>query len=419
MADAEDPRRRHSLASGDDARDAADPPPPPADSPSTSSSGRSSSSRGWGARGPVATLVNELVDALRPTAQSERRRRAVFQHIAQLVEGCFAGEDVLVTAFGSVPLRTYLPDGDIDVCLLGPHELLSKDSWTTRLREHIEDAETMAAAHCAATGDPPCEFAVSEIHVIHAEVKLMKCICDGVVVDISANQFGGLATLGFLEEVDAFIARGGIFKRSVLLIKAWAFYEARLLGAHHALVSTYALETLVLFILNAFHERLATPLEVLHEFLRYFAEFDWDRDAVSILGPVRLADLGATSSHSHRPGALGELEKNFPENSLLTREFLWRMLDKYGHDSIMREMREASAAGRSNSSSASGGGARGGGGAHGASSPAPPPRRPGGRCPSSTSTSSTLCFRAITSGGAFLRATRFASARRSRLARRA
>jgi hypothetical protein len=24
-----------------------------------------------------------------------------------------------VTAFGSVPLRTYLPDGDIDVCLLG------------------------------------------------------------------------------------------------------------------------------------------------------------------------------------------------------------------------------------------------------------------------------------------------------------
>ena len=37
------------------------------------------------------------------------------------------------------------------------------------------------------------------IHIIHAEVKLMKCIADGMVVDISANQFGGLATLGFLE----------------------------------------------------------------------------------------------------------------------------------------------------------------------------------------------------------------------------
>lgn len=57
------------------------------------------------------------------------------------------------------------------------------------------------------------------IHIIHAEVKLMKCIADGMVVDISANQFGGLATLGFLEEVDAFIALGGIFKRSIILIK--------------------------------------------------------------------------------------------------------------------------------------------------------------------------------------------------------
>ena len=50
----------------------------------------------WGASGPVATLVNELIDALRPTEQSDRRRRAVFQHVASLVDGCFAGENVLV-----------------------------------------------------------------------------------------------------------------------------------------------------------------------------------------------------------------------------------------------------------------------------------------------------------------------------------
>ena len=53
---------------------------------------------GWGSHGPVAKLVNELIDALRPTPQSERRRRAVFQHIAKLVNGCFAGENVLVSA---------------------------------------------------------------------------------------------------------------------------------------------------------------------------------------------------------------------------------------------------------------------------------------------------------------------------------
>ena len=195
-----------------------------------------------------------------------------------------------------MPLRTYLPDGDIDVCLLGPHELLAKDHWTTRLRAHIERAEAASAAAARELDTKPNEFAVSEIHVIHAEVKLMKCICDGVVVDVSANQFGGLATLGFLEEVDAFIGRGSIFKRSIVLIKAWGFYESRVLGAHHALISTYALETLVLYVLNAFHEELTTPLEVLHKFLTFFAEFDWDTHAVSIHGPVPLDALDAVRS---------------------------------------------------------------------------------------------------------------------------
>jgi hypothetical protein len=162
----------------------------------------------------------------------------------------------------------------------------------------------------------------------------MKCICDGVVVDVSANQFGGLATLGFLEEVDFFISEKmnspGLFKRSIVLIKAWGFYEGRLLGAHHALISTYALETLVLYVLNKFHrsKSLTTPLEVLHTFLQTFAEFDWDTHAVSIHGPVLIADLvNGTVSGDEVDGA---------EDELLTREFMWRMLDKYGNESIMR-----------------------------------------------------------------------------------
>ena len=310
-------------------------------------SSASASAPGWGAAGPVAVLIDELIGALRPTPASDRRRRAVFQHVADLINGCFENENVLVTAFGSVPLRTYLPDGDIDVCLLGPHELLAADPcWTSRLRDHIEFAEADAAAH-----DAVSPFAVSEIHVVHAEVRLMKCICDGVVVDISANQFGGLATLGFLEEVDAFVSARlkseGLFKRSIVLIKAWGFYEGRLLGAHHALISTYALETLVLYVLNKFHAKasLTTPLEVLHTFLRVFADFDWDAHAVSIHGPVRLADLAAGTAGGEGPGVGasgaatasrdGALDDE-TSDELLTPEFMWRMLDKYGNESIMR-----------------------------------------------------------------------------------
>ena len=225
-------------------------------------------------------------------------------------------------------MRTYLPDGDIDVCLLGPHELLSRDDWTVRLRAHVERAEAAAAEASAELGSPVAEFAVSEIHIIHAEVKLMKLICDGVVVDVSANQFGGLAALGFLEEVNAFIGKGEIFKRSIVLIKAWGFYEGRLLGAHHALISTYALETLVLYILNRFHKELSTPLEVLHKFLVFFADFDWDKFAISVHGPVPLEDLDKAT------GPIGKRPEVHAEGALLTPDFMWRMMDKYGNESV-------------------------------------------------------------------------------------
>lgn len=47
-----------------------------------------------------------------------------------------------------------------------------------------------------------------------------------------------------------------------LQVKAWCYYESRLLGAHHSLLSTYALETMVLYIFNMYLEELSSPLKV-------------------------------------------------------------------------------------------------------------------------------------------------------------
>lgn len=45
-------------------------------------------------------------------------------------------------------------------------------------------------------------------------------------------------------------------------VKAWCYYESRLLGAHHGLISTYALETLVLYVFNKYHNAIDSPLSV-------------------------------------------------------------------------------------------------------------------------------------------------------------
>ncbi|KAL5714284.1 hypothetical protein ACHQM5_016266 [Ranunculus cassubicifolius] len=64
------------------------------------------------------------------------------------------------------------------------------------------------------------------------QVKLIKCLVRSMVVDISFNQHGGLFTLSFLEEIDRIIGQDHLFKRSIILTKAWCYYESRVLGAH-------------------------------------------------------------------------------------------------------------------------------------------------------------------------------------------
>jgi len=64
-----------------------------------------------------------------------------------------------VFTFGSVPLKTYLPDGDIDVTAFGNSEEL-KEIWANLVRDALEREEKSENA----------EFHVKEVQYIQAEV---------------------------------------------------------------------------------------------------------------------------------------------------------------------------------------------------------------------------------------------------------
>eukprot|EP00798_Chlamydomonas_sp_ICE-L_P021661 gene21661-28678_t len=226
--------------------------------------------------------MEQLVHRLQPATHSENRRTSVSNFVSDVISKCFAPVQVKAFMFGSVPLRTYLPDGDIDLSIFTTDSSF-KDTWAMRLQSRLEEEQRNYNS----------SFRIGDIHVINAEVKLLKCLVDNIVVDISFNQLGGLCTLAFLEEIDRLVQPDHLFKRSIILVKAWCYYESRLLGAHHGLISTYALETLVLYIFNVHHKRLTNPLEVLYLFLKEFSKFDWDNYTLSLQGPVltsRIAD---------------------------------------------------------------------------------------------------------------------------------
>ncbi|XP_045792238.1 uncharacterized protein LOC123887013 isoform X2 [Trifolium pratense] len=243
----------------------------------------------------------ELIACIQPNSPSEQRRNAVAEYVQKLITKCFPCQ-LQVFTFGSVPLKTYLPDGDIDLTAFCKNQTL-KDNWAHQVRDMLENEEKNENA----------DFHVKEVQYIQAEVKIIKCLVENIVVDISFNQLGGLCTLCFLEEVDSLINQNHLFKRSIILIKAWCYYESRILGAHHGLISTYALETLVLYIFHVFNNSFAGPLEVLYRFLEFFSKFDWDNFCVSLWGPVPISLLPDVTAEPPRKDA-GEL--------LLSKSFL-------------------------------------------------------------------------------------------------
>ncbi|KAI3676189.1 hypothetical protein L1987_85790 [Smallanthus sonchifolius] len=215
-----------------------------------------------------------IISNFQPTIVAERNRDAVIKYLQRLLKDNLHCE---VFAYGSVPLKTYLPDGDIDLSVVG-----------ARTRGLIKEIASLLESEGK---NNSAEFVVKDVQLIGAQVKLVKCMVQNLVVDISVNQIGGLSALCFLEQVDRVIKKDHLFKRSIILIKAWCYYESRTLGAHVGLISTYGLETLVLYIFHVFHLTLDGPLSVLYKFLEYFSTFDWDNYGISLMGPVRLSEL--------------------------------------------------------------------------------------------------------------------------------
>jgi hypothetical protein len=110
----------------------------------------------WWAQAELRT--SQLIACIQPTRASEERRQAVADYVQRLIHQCFKCQ---VVTFGSVPLKTYLPDGDIDLTALSQHGEL-KETWAEDVHSALRKAEK----------DSKAEFRVKEVQYIHAEVSV-------------------------------------------------------------------------------------------------------------------------------------------------------------------------------------------------------------------------------------------------------
>ncbi|RHY32643.1 hypothetical protein DYB32_005788 [Aphanomyces invadans] len=270
---------------------------------------------------PAMRQVDAMINqAFGPTLESQRVRAKLLRYLRHVLDQshCFYP----CTPSGSYPLKTYLPDSDIDVCLEVP-DAAAAATWHLAVTQALIGAATpdvrstpasLAPDPASAVGPSSSVVAsapeifnctVRNVTFINAEVRVVKCTIDNVSIDFTANRFGALGALSLLHEMDARVGHNHLFKRSLILIKSWAMYDScrfivgpgrsNILGAVSGALSTFALNTMVMCIFNLYGKRIVHPLQGLMEFLHMFADFDWQYHAVSLFGAVPIASLNNSS----------------------------------------------------------------------------------------------------------------------------
>ncbi|KAL0222051.1 hypothetical protein RCL1_001905 [Eukaryota sp. TZLM3-RCL] len=222
--------------------------------------------------------ADDLVLVLRPTKSSDERRSTVFNLVARLIRDSVGG---YVFQFGSVPLKTYLPDADIDIGCFMRDTSSSDTSWLLKVHETLVNESQRRNQR----------LEISNPVFINAEVKVIKCFVGDLAVDISANQVGGLCSLCFFDTVDSEIGHHHLFKRSVLFVKSWCTYQSRILGSHAGLFSTYSVQTIILHLFMRYGNLIETPLDLFAFFADFVSSFPWDSHVFTVFGKVDFTEL--------------------------------------------------------------------------------------------------------------------------------
>lgn len=113
----------------------------------------------------------------------------------------------------------------------------------------------------------------------------IRCIVEGISVDVSSNDMKGLCMVAFLEEVGVLVGKDFLLKKSLLLLKSWCTYEGRTYEGYSILsyIDENTLEVMLLMVFNLYHSRIHQPLQALALFFHVFSGFDWARSVLVVL----------------------------------------------------------------------------------------------------------------------------------------
>ncbi|GMH71840.1 hypothetical protein TrLO_g12879 [Triparma laevis f. longispina] len=273
---------------------------------------------------PVDKRAQELIYILQPSPEAILHRKRVVKYTSQHIKQTLGAQCFPIGAYA---LKTYLPDDwlHLSAFLCQGQE----QTWFIKVNEVL----------CKTSNSPENnngEHKISNVNFSNeGESRAIRCTTDGVNVDMTANSIEELYQVAFLEEVDLLLGKDHLFKRSIILIKAWWLYETRAFSGQTMLasVSEFALTTMLLAIVNKYHARLQHPLQVLSMFFSVYCKLDWAMEAITVQGIVEVDG-----------GRLGKLKEGFTNSDeiLISPEMILRYQQRCGQSRINANGRTAS-----------------------------------------------------------------------------
>lgn len=129
---------------------------------------------------------------------------------------------------------------------------------------------------------------ITEVTHIPAKVKIVKFKFEQLPFDLSINNFVGLYKLFLMNFLETNYFNYEIFKRTLILIKTWAYYEGNILGSNVGLMASYALEVLVIYMFNFYSDKFTNEIQAIMFFFQLIGQVNWDTHIVTIFGMIEI-----------------------------------------------------------------------------------------------------------------------------------
>ncbi|MCQ2818225.1 MAG: nucleotidyltransferase domain-containing protein [archaeon] len=257
-----------------------------------------------------------------PSVNQDKERNEkldlVKKQILKALEEESKTKDILIFPIGSYCFKSYHSNSDIDLTIV------MEDKETKKIISYDVNYLDNILGKIKNSISAYCQENNMEDHteIIEGEVKLVKLVLGKYSFDISFHNFSGLFKLMFMHHLEEKYLDPYFYKRTFLLIKAYCYYQASILGSNAAALGSYALEVLVIYMFNLYSDQFTTELEAFFTFFKIMNKINWDNQCVTIYGLFEKSDAFSNLNEA--------IEKAPPNpNMKFTYQQISEFLDQY------------------------------------------------------------------------------------------